>query len=44
MTGHSTCHKVVNFPGNQSMLGRVVNVCITQAKQNSLYGEAISAP
>ncbi|HYW70977.1 MAG TPA: tRNA (N6-isopentenyl adenosine(37)-C2)-methylthiotransferase MiaB [Pyrinomonadaceae bacterium] len=44
MTGHSTCHKVVNFPGRHSMLGQIVNVRITQAKQNSLYGEVISAP
>ena len=43
-TGHSTCHKVVNFPGDGSMLGQVVNVRITVAKQNSLYGEVISAP
>jgi len=44
MTGHSTCHKVVNFPGDDSLLGRVVNIHITQAKQNSLYGELNSAP
>lgn len=44
MTGHSTCHKVVNFPGSDSMLGNIVHVRITQAKQNSLYGEVISAP
>jgi tRNA-2-methylthio-N6-dimethylallyladenosine synthase len=44
MTGHSTCHKVVNFPGSDAMLGNVVQVRITQAKQNSLYGEVISAP
>ncbi len=43
-TGHSTCHKVVNFPGSDSMLGSIVKVRITQAKQNSLYGEVISAP
>ena len=42
MTGHSTCHKVVNFPGDTSMLGNIVKVRITQAKQNSLYGEAVS--
>jgi tRNA-2-methylthio-N6-dimethylallyladenosine synthase len=41
MTGHSTCHKVVNFPGSDSMLGSVVQVRITQAKQNSLYGEVV---
>lgn len=44
MTGHSTCHKVVNFPGNDSMLGNIMSVRITQAKRNSLYGELISAP
>jgi len=42
MTGHSTCHKVVNFPGNGSKLGEVVKVRITAAKQNSLYGEVIA--
>jgi tRNA-2-methylthio-N6-dimethylallyladenosine synthase len=44
MTGHSTCHKVVNFPGADSMRGNIVSVRITEAKQNSLYGEVISAP
>ena len=44
MTGHSTCHKVVNFPGDSSMLGDVKRVRVTAAKQNSLYGEIISAP
>jgi hypothetical protein len=38
MTGHSTCHKVVNFPGDVSLLGREVRVQITAAKANSLYG------
>ena len=42
MTGHSTCHKVVNFPGDQSLLGRIVPVRISAAKQNSLYGEVIN--
>ena len=44
MSGHSTCHKVVNFPGDESLLGTIVNVRVTAAKQNSLYGEVISAP
>jgi len=44
MAGHSTCHKVVNFPGDSSMLGKVKRVRITAAKENSLYGEIISAP
>lgn len=38
MTGHSTCHKVVNFPGDKSLMGREVSVRITEAKMNSLYG------
>jgi tRNA-2-methylthio-N6-dimethylallyladenosine synthase len=44
MTGHSTCHKVVNFPGTVAMMGSIVNILITEAKQNSLYGVVISAP
>src|SRR5436190_2551579 len=44
MTGHSTCHKVVNFPGHDSMPGNIVKICITEAKQNSLYGELMRAP
>ncbi|HEU5237850.1 MAG TPA: tRNA (N6-isopentenyl adenosine(37)-C2)-methylthiotransferase MiaB [Pyrinomonadaceae bacterium] len=42
LTGHSTCHKVVNFPGDQSLLGQIVPVRISTAKQNSLYGEVIN--
>jgi len=38
MTGHSACHKVVNFPGDVSLIGREVRVRITAAKANSLYG------
>jgi tRNA-2-methylthio-N6-dimethylallyladenosine synthase len=38
MTGHSTCHKVINFPGDMTMVGQEVSVTITEAKANSLYG------
>ncbi len=38
MTGHSTCHKVVNFPCKPDLIGQIVRVQITQAKVNSLYG------
>lgn len=38
MTGHSTCHKVVNFRGACELEGKIVNVMITEAKTNSLYG------
>jgi tRNA-2-methylthio-N6-dimethylallyladenosine synthase len=43
MTGHSTCHKVVNFPGGTTGLGEVASVIVTEAKPNSLYGQVISA-
>lgn len=39
LTGHSTCHKIVNFEGNRDMLGKVVDVKITEVKTNSLFGE-----
>jgi len=38
LVGHSTCHKVVNFPGSGDLEGEVVDVTITEAKTNSLYG------
>src|SRR5215210_2982486 len=38
LTGHSTCHKVVNFSGNRSLEGEIVDVVVTAAKTNSLYG------
>jgi tRNA-2-methylthio-N6-dimethylallyladenosine synthase len=41
MVGHSTCHKVVNFPGETSLAGELVTVRITRAKTNSLYGERV---
>jgi tRNA-2-methylthio-N6-dimethylallyladenosine synthase len=40
MTGHSTCNKVVNFPGDVSLIGRVISVRVTAAKAHSLYGES----
>ena len=39
LTGHSTCHKVVNFKGSKELLGNVVNVSIFDIKSNSLFGE-----
>jgi tRNA-2-methylthio-N6-dimethylallyladenosine synthase len=43
MSGHSTCHKVVNFPGASSAPGDVVTVRVTEAKPNSLYGQVMPA-
>lgn len=40
VTGHSTCHKVVNFSGEVNLCGQIVDVTITEAKPNSLYGRA----
>ena len=39
LTGHSTCHKVVNFRGTAEMVGNVVDVRVSEVKANSLYGE-----
>lgn len=42
LTGHSTCHKVVNFPGSELHIGRLADVQITAAKSHSLYGSLVS--
>lgn len=41
MTGHTTCHRVVNFKGGEDLLGHIRRVKITEIKSNSLYGEII---
>ena len=41
MTGHSTCHKVVNFRASKTQPGEIVDVLISQAKPYSLYGELV---
>ena len=38
LTGHSTCHRVVNFPADKNLLGKVLEVEITESKVNSLFG------
>jgi tRNA-2-methylthio-N6-dimethylallyladenosine synthase len=42
MTGHSTCHKVVNFKTRQTRPGEIVDVLISQANPYSLYGDLVS--
>ena len=42
LTGHSTCHKVVNFPGSPGFEGEIVDVLVTEAKTNSLYGTMVN--
>ena len=39
ISGHSTCHKVVNFRGGRDMIGSIKDVRVTEVKSNSLYGE-----
>ena len=42
LSGHSTCHKVVNFDaGDKFNIGDVVDVKILKSKSNSLYGVAL---
>src|SRR5882724_4843611 len=43
MSGHSTCHKVINFPRASITAGQIARVRVTKAKENSLYGEVLSA-
>jgi tRNA-2-methylthio-N6-dimethylallyladenosine synthase len=40
-TGHSTCHKVVNFVADNDVIGQIVDVRVTEIKSNSLFGEVI---
>ncbi len=39
ITGHSTCHKLVNFHGSGDLIGNLVDVRIRELKANSLFGE-----
>jgi tRNA-2-methylthio-N6-dimethylallyladenosine synthase len=41
LSGHSTCHKVVNFRGESGLEGEIVDVLVTAAKTNSLYGTLV---
>jgi tRNA-2-methylthio-N6-dimethylallyladenosine synthase len=41
MSGHTTCNKVVNFPGKENLQGSVVSVRVSEAKANSLYGKMV---
>jgi tRNA-2-methylthio-N6-dimethylallyladenosine synthase len=42
LSGHSTCNKVVNFTGDRSLEGKIVNVLVTATKTNSLYGTLLN--
>jgi tRNA-2-methylthio-N6-dimethylallyladenosine synthase len=38
VSGHSTCHKVVNFEGPTELIGKTAKVKVTEIKSNSLLG------
>lgn len=38
-SGHTTCHKVVNFKCSENFLGKIVKVKINEAKSFTLHGE-----
>src|SRR5262249_10140120 len=40
-SGHTRCNKVVNFPMVAGTIGKLINVKITDVKQNSLYGQVV---
>jgi tRNA-2-methylthio-N6-dimethylallyladenosine synthase len=41
LTGHTTCHKVVNFKGVEENLGKILDIKITECKANTLFGEIL---
>lgn len=38
VSGHSKCNRVVNLSGDSRLLGKLINVKITESKANTLYG------
>jgi tRNA-2-methylthio-N6-dimethylallyladenosine synthase len=43
LTGHTTCNKVINFPGERALIGEIVAVQVCEVKAHSLYGTARAA-
>jgi tRNA-2-methylthio-N6-dimethylallyladenosine synthase len=39
LSGHTTCHRTVNFNGSEELLGKIVKVKIVESKVNTLVGE-----
>jgi tRNA-2-methylthio-N6-dimethylallyladenosine synthase len=39
LMGHSTCNKVINFPGPSELIGSIRAVRVSEVKAHSLYGE-----
>lgn len=41
LTGHTTCHKVVNFISSEENLGKILDIEITECKTNTLFGKIL---
>jgi tRNA-2-methylthio-N6-dimethylallyladenosine synthase len=41
LTGHTACHKVLNFGASPELIGKVVRVRVTEAKAHSLFGQVL---
>ncbi|MEG0557433.1 MAG: MiaB/RimO family radical SAM methylthiotransferase, partial [Comamonas sp.] len=41
LMGRTECNRVVNFPGNERLIGQLVDVKITEAKAYTLRGEVV---
>jgi tRNA-2-methylthio-N6-dimethylallyladenosine synthase len=41
LSGRTSCHKVIHFKGSANLLGKIVNVQITESKSNTLYGKIL---
>ena len=42
LMGRTECNRVVNFPGNQRLIGQLIDVKITEAKAYTLRGEVVT--
>ena len=43
LMGRTECNRVVNFPGNERLIGQMVDVTITEAMAYTLRGEVVTA-
>lgn len=41
LSGHTTCHRVVNFEGSEKFIGKILSVKITECKSNTLFGKIV---
>ncbi|RME02524.1 MAG: tRNA (N6-isopentenyl adenosine(37)-C2)-methylthiotransferase MiaB [Deltaproteobacteria bacterium] len=42
LTGRTSCNKIVNFPGDETLIGRFVSVRIEEVLPNSMRGSVVS--